>query len=203
MASARVPANTQPKLVRYSRVAQWEPYLAQLQLAAHHCGWSEGVTATHLALALEGPALQILLDLDATDQGDLKALTTALAGWFGQRRSTQASWKGGESWGTVAADVRFHTGQGYPSFGAAEQEELALHAFLQALSLERLRQHVILATPHSLDEALKEVARVEDLLCLAPGQTARVRDADCYEEEEEVRWACSPPQQRRQRPPWL
>ncbi|KAJ8405519.1 hypothetical protein AAFF_G00319920 [Aldrovandia affinis] len=65
MASASMPANTQPKLARYSGAAQWEPYLAQLQLAACHCGWSEGVTVTHLALALEGPALQILLDVDA------------------------------------------------------------------------------------------------------------------------------------------
>ncbi|KAJ8416854.1 hypothetical protein AAFF_G00327320 [Aldrovandia affinis] len=42
-----------------------------------------------------------------------------------------------------------------------------------------------------------------DILCLAPGQRARprVREADCYEEEEEVRWARSPPQQRQQRPP--
>ncbi|KAJ8392692.1 hypothetical protein AAFF_G00073660 [Aldrovandia affinis] len=100
----------------------------------------------------------------------------------------------------MAADVRLHTRQGYPSFGAAEQKELALHAFLQALTPERLRQHVILATPRSLDEALKEAESAEDVLCLAPGQTARPREVDCYEEEE-VRWARSPPQQRRQRPP--
>ncbi|KAJ8392691.1 hypothetical protein AAFF_G00073650 [Aldrovandia affinis] len=81
-AMASVPANTQPKLARYSGAAQWEPYLAQLQLAARHCGWSEGVTASHLALALEGPALQMLLDLDAADQGNLKALTMALARRF-------------------------------------------------------------------------------------------------------------------------
>ncbi|KAJ8416186.1 hypothetical protein AAFF_G00382080 [Aldrovandia affinis] len=104
----------------------------------------------------------------------------ALARRFGQRRSTQASRErltnhrreGGERWGTVAADVQFHTGQGYQSFGAAEQEELALHAFLQALTPERLHQHVIMATPRSLDEALKEAERAEDVLCLAPSQTA-------------------------------
>ncbi|KAJ8384817.1 hypothetical protein AAFF_G00198040 [Aldrovandia affinis] len=50
MASTSVPANTQPNLARYSGAAQWEPYLAQLQLAARHCGWSKGVMATHLAL---------------------------------------------------------------------------------------------------------------------------------------------------------
>ncbi|KAJ8412040.1 hypothetical protein AAFF_G00143070 [Aldrovandia affinis] len=79
-----------------------------------------------------------------------------------------------------------------------EREELALHAFLQTLTPERLRQYVVLATPRSLDEALKEAERAEDVFCQAPGQTARprVREVDCYEEEEEeVR------QQRRQRPP--
>ncbi|KAJ8404005.1 hypothetical protein AAFF_G00343550 [Aldrovandia affinis] len=69
-----------------------------------------------------------------------------------------------------------------------------------ALTPEQLCQHVILATPRSLEEALKEAERAEEVLCPAPGQTTHpsVREADCYEE---VRWARSPPQQRRQRPP--
>ncbi|KAJ8403269.1 hypothetical protein AAFF_G00354860 [Aldrovandia affinis] len=42
MASTSVPANTQLKLPRYSGAVQWEPYLAQLQLVARHCGWFTG-----------------------------------------------------------------------------------------------------------------------------------------------------------------
>ncbi|KAJ8384860.1 hypothetical protein AAFF_G00197700 [Aldrovandia affinis] len=106
---------------------------------------------------------------------------------------------------SASSDQPRRAGRGSPTAaakeeraGAAEQQELALHALLQALTPEQLRQHVILATPRSLDEALKEAERAVDVLCLAPGQTARVREADCFEEEEEVR---SPPQQRRQRPP--
>ncbi|KAG5833838.1 hypothetical protein ANANG_G00280140 [Anguilla anguilla] len=154
---------------------------SQLQLAARHCGWSESQTATHLALALEGPALQVLLDLDAAEQGDLKALTMALARHFGQRRSMQSSREklnsrrreGKESWGTVAADVRLHIRQGYPSLDSAGQDELALYAFLQTLSSERLRQHIILTMPCSLDDA----ERAEDVLCLAPGQTTQPASA--------------------------
>ncbi|KAJ8408660.1 hypothetical protein AAFF_G00252950 [Aldrovandia affinis] len=76
--------------------------------------------------------------------------------------------------------------------------ETATSAELQgpaALTQERLRQHVILATPRSLDEALKEARKRRT------STSASVREADCYEEEEEVCWARSPPQQRRQRPP--
>ncbi len=43
------------KLPRYSGLTPLEPYLAQVDLAALHDGWSREETATHLALALEGP----------------------------------------------------------------------------------------------------------------------------------------------------
>ncbi|XP_064179522.1 uncharacterized protein LOC135248629 [Anguilla rostrata] len=68
--------------------------------------------------------------------------------------------------GTVAADVA--TRRGYPQFGAAEQEELALHTFLRTLTAERLRQHVRLTTPRSLNGALLEAERTENILVEQP-----------------------------------
>lgn len=44
------------KLLRYSRLTHLEPYLAQVDLAALHDGWSYE-TEIHLALALEWSAL--------------------------------------------------------------------------------------------------------------------------------------------------
>jgi len=55
-----------------------EPYRSQFQLAAWHCGWSDDETATHLALVLEGKALQVLLNLAPTEQRNLQAPTTTL-----------------------------------------------------------------------------------------------------------------------------
>ncbi|KAJ8351940.1 hypothetical protein SKAU_G00234160 [Synaphobranchus kaupii] len=54
-----------------------ESYLAQLELAAQS-GWTPEQTAGHLALALEGPALEAILDLPPTERQNLQALTAAL-----------------------------------------------------------------------------------------------------------------------------
>lgn len=69
-----------------------------------------------------------------------------------------------ETLGTFAADVRFDAQRGYPQFPTAALDELALHAFLQGLTPERLRQHVRLSRPHSLTEALQEAERTERIL---------------------------------------
>ncbi|KAG9331908.1 hypothetical protein JZ751_016596, partial [Albula glossodonta] len=53
-----------PKLLRYSGAESPEPYLAQVELAARHNRWSTEETAVHLALALEGRAVQ--RDIDRT-----------------------------------------------------------------------------------------------------------------------------------------
>ncbi|CAL8268904.1 unnamed protein product [Boreogadus saida] len=47
---------------------QLEPYLAQFRLAAWHNGWCTEEAVVHLALAFEGTAAWVLLDLDQADQ---------------------------------------------------------------------------------------------------------------------------------------
>ena len=140
------------KLPRFNSMSPWEPYLAQLRLAAQHCSWDKKEAATRLALDLEAPTPQTLQDLDPADQGKLGMLTTALQCWFGQRQSARQKLAQrycqppGEGCVAVAADLRLHTHQGYPSFKATEQDELALHYFLQGLQPEKLQYHV---RPHS------------------------------------------------------
>ncbi len=82
------------KLPRYSGLTPLEPYLAQVDLAALHDGWRREETATHLALALEGPALQVLIDLSPEERRDLQALTAALNRRFGQGTSAEQSREG-------------------------------------------------------------------------------------------------------------
>ena len=190
-----------------------KPFLSQVRLATWHSGWGDEEAAVHLALALEGKALQVLLDLAPAEQRDLQALTTALERRFGQRLFTEQSREQlanrrrqeGESLGTFAADVRLHTQQGYPQFNAAAQEELALHAFLQGLMPERLRLHVRLARPMTLNEAICEAEQAEVILSARPAQQKtstfqpHIRMADCEEEAEEVCLARPPPP--RHRPP--
>ena len=85
---ARLAAVDRPQVARlpkYSGATQLEPYLAQFRIAALHYGWGADESATQLALALEGTAVQVLLDLAPAAQRDLQALTRALERRFGQR----------------------------------------------------------------------------------------------------------------------
>lgn len=158
------PAQVNVKLPRYDGSVPFEPYFAQVHLAAWRAGWSKEDSAAQLALALEGPALQVLLDLTPAEQRDYDILTGALEQRFGVRQTAEQRReqlvgrrrKEGESLGALAADVRFYVQRGYLHCAAAAQEELALHAFLQALLPEKLRQHVRLSSPRTLTQALEE-----------------------------------------------
>ncbi|KAK2889746.1 hypothetical protein Q8A73_018046 [Channa argus] len=134
---------TAVKLPRYSGLTPLEPYLAQ-----------------------------VLADLLPEDRRELQAITAALQRRFGQRTSIEQSREqlagryrhDGESLGAFAADVQLYTQRGYPTFPVAAREELSLHSFLRGLAPERLRQHVRLSTPRSLEEALREAKRAEEVL---------------------------------------
>ncbi|CAL8363517.1 unnamed protein product [Boreogadus saida] len=84
--SAAVGHHLVARLPKFSGATPLEPYLAQLRIAARYYGWGVEESAAQLALALEGTALQVLLDLAPADQRDLQALTLALERRFGQRR---------------------------------------------------------------------------------------------------------------------
>lgn len=209
-----VMPTTPVKVPKYNGLTPLEPYLSQVRLAARHSGWSEEETATHLALALEGDALQILLDLAPAEQHELQALTAALERRFGQRHSTDQSReqltnrsrRPGESLGTFAADVLLYARRGYPEFPAAAREELSLHAFLRGLFPERLRQHVRLAMPQTLREALLEAERAEPVLTSRPNQQVpppnypQIRAADCDGEGEVAEVSQLQPSVPRRRP---
>lgn len=212
-----IKPRTSVKLPKYDGTTQLEPYLSQVHLAAQHSGWDSEEAATHLALALEGKAVQVLRDLAPAEQGDLQALKMALKRRFGQRllvdqsREELASRRrqGEESLGTFAADVQLHARLGYPHFQAAAQEELALHAFLRGLAPEQLRQHVALIRPQTLGDALHEAERAEGVLTAWPSQKrtlhqqpcVRLTDYDEEEEAEEVRQVRPPPQRMQPWPP--
>ncbi|KAK2918386.1 hypothetical protein Q8A73_002757 [Channa argus] len=115
------------------------------------------------------------------DRRELQAITAALQWRFGQRTSVEQSREqlasryrhDGESLGAFVADVQLFTQRGYPTFPVAAREELSLHSFLRGLAPERLRQHVRLSTPRSLEEALREAECAEEVLGAgsAPGRS--------------------------------
>ena len=85
-----------------------------------------------------------------SEPGSFEGLTATLERRFGQRLSTEETWeqltncyhREGERLGTLAAHMHLHKQCGYPLFRPADQEDLALYAFLRVLSQEHLQQHV-------------------------------------------------------------
>ena len=182
------------KLPRYAGITALEPYLAQVGLAAANNQWNNQATAAHVALALEGKAQQVLLDLTPTERLDYAILAAALERRFGKRVSkdnmrdqlTRRRRQEGETLGTYAADVRFYACRGYPTFEEAALEELALGAFIHGLTPERLKEHLRIMAPSSLNAALDEAERVEAVMtpCKRPGP--QVCRADVSDEEGNV-----------------
>ncbi|KAJ8341695.1 hypothetical protein SKAU_G00339860 [Synaphobranchus kaupii] len=71
--------------------------------------------------------------------------------------------------GTGAVDLRADPQEGEEGQG---YDQLALHAFLRALTPERLRDHVSLAQPGSISEALIKTTRAEDTLAIRLGKAS-------------------------------
>lgn len=176
------PRKANMKLPKYNGDGLLETYLVQVQLAADFNGWSSEETGVQVALALEGKALQTLMDLRPGQHASWPAIKDALQRRFGQRifrddareRLASRYRKEGESLGAFAADLRLYARRGYATFADAEQEELALQAFMRGLRPERLREHIRLHFPSSLIGALDEAERVEHVLCATKHQARQV-----------------------------
>ncbi|CAL8370365.1 unnamed protein product [Boreogadus saida] len=182
------------KLPRYADITALEPYLAQVGLAAANDQWNNQASAAHVALAPEGEAQQVLLDLTPTERLDYAILAAVLERRFGKRVSkdnmqdqlTRRRRQEGETLGTYAADVRFYARRGYPTFEEAALEELALGAFIHGLTPERLKEPLRIMAPTSLNAALDEAERVEAVMIPFKRPGPQVCRADVSDEEGNV-----------------
>ena len=155
--------------------------------------WDAAETAAHIVLALEGNALQVLMDVAPEELSDYSSLTLALKRRFGKRTSTdqlrdQLAHRrraDGEALGAYAADVRYYTEQGYPTFDPSACDELALSAFIRGLTPEKLREHLRLRSPTTLQVALEEAERVETVLSPRQQLRPQVRQAEISDDDEE------------------
>ncbi|KAL7841345.1 hypothetical protein SRHO_G00250360 [Serrasalmus rhombeus] len=181
-------------LPRYNSEAACESYEAQLGVVARHYGWSPVTIAARLCLALEGKALQALVDLPVEEHGNLEALKATLRQRFGRvptvqvlRQQLRERRRGkGERLGVLAAELRTLVRQAYPDFAASVWDELALHAFFNVLAPSSLQRHVRLSKVTSLSQVVEEAERAELILkdvqqeprVEAPSNAGAVRNAD-------------------------
>lgn len=160
------------KAGRYDGRSPWEAYHVKFRMAALTNDWGPTEKAGQLAAALEGEALQVLLDLGPDEVAQYEVLTAALERRFGRvepavglrlqlANRTRAP---GEKLGVLAADVRYLARRGYPTFPPATQEDLAVEAFVRGLTPTALRQQVRFAAPTSLELAVAHAERVEAVL---------------------------------------
>ncbi|MGH0118987.1 UNVERIFIED_CONTAM: hypothetical protein FKN15_003536 [Acipenser sinensis] len=174
------------KAGRYDGTSPWEAYQAKFKMAALNNAWSPTQKAGQLAAALDGKALQVLLDLGPDELDSYDVIATALDRRFGRvepavgLRQRLATWiRGpGEKLGVLAADVLYLARRGYPNYPPATQGDLAMEAFVRGLTPNALRQQVRLAAPTSLELALAHAERVEAVLeegerDWAPGENQR------------------------------
>ncbi|MGH0123370.1 UNVERIFIED_CONTAM: hypothetical protein FKN15_028461 [Acipenser sinensis] len=160
------------KAGRYDGTSPWEAYQAKFKMAALNNAWSPTEKAGQLAAALDGKALQVLLDLGPDELDSYDVIATALDRRFGrvepavglrQRLATRIRGPG-EKLGVLAADVLYLARRGYPNYPPATQGDLAMEAFGRGLTPNALREQVRLAAPTSLELALAHAERVEAVL---------------------------------------
>ncbi|MGH0166133.1 UNVERIFIED_CONTAM: hypothetical protein FKN15_050592 [Acipenser sinensis] len=168
----QVAGRSTVKAGRYVGTLPWEAYQVKFKMAALNNAWSPTEKAGQLAAALDGKALQVLLDLGPDELVSCDLIATALDRRFGrvepavglrQRLATQIRGPG-EKLGVLAADVLYLVRQGYPDYLPAMQGDLAMEAFVRGLTPNALHQQVWLATPTSLELALAHAECVEAVL---------------------------------------
>ncbi|KAM9460739.1 uncharacterized protein Hap1MRO34_017195 isoform 2-T2 [Clarias gariepinus] len=167
-------------LLSYNGAVKPHAFIAQVELAADFAGWSPAETAVRVALSLEGEALRSLEDLRADERKDWAKLRESLHFRFGAGDRQEAACeelatrerRASEPLGAFAMDLRSLARRGYPEFGPVQQEELARRAFLRGIRPSRLREHIRLAAPSSLSEALREAEHAEPILAEHRGERA-------------------------------
>ncbi|KAL7868841.1 hypothetical protein SRHO_G00102250 [Serrasalmus rhombeus] len=156
----------------YNGDADWAAFEAQLEVVASCEGWSDAETAAQLCLALQGPALRVLVELPAECRRELAPLKRALMTRFGRQPDESAAKlllanrrrNRGERIGVLASEVALLVRLAYLSFPREAQQQLSLDHFVRALESGELQMHVRLANPITINAAVDEATRAEAIL---------------------------------------
>ncbi len=160
------------KLGRYDGRSSYEAFQKKFELVAEVNGWDEFESVGQLAAALDGYALQVLLDVQGSKVYSSQALHQALFRRFGdttpptalRQQFQEHTRQPKEPLGVFMADLRHLAQRSYPTFSEHVRDALILDAFIRGLTPDRLRQQVRIAQPASLDEALDQAQVIEGIL---------------------------------------
>lgn len=149
--------------------SSWSTYRKQFEIAALANNWNNGDKCFALTMALRGPAAELLQTVDVTNKLDYNALVQALEKRFGDSHMQQVfkvqlstrTQKRGESLQQLQADIHKLAHLSYPTVGSEIVEELALDAFVRAISDSKLQSAVRMAGKRTLTEALAFALEME------------------------------------------
>jgi hypothetical protein len=155
------------KLGMYNGTTCLETFLAKFDNCAHYYEWSAVDQQFYLKAALEGPAGQLLWDLDRDASIlHIKKLLRCRFGSDNQAERFRAELrsrkrKAGESLQSLYQDVCRLMALAYPGPTSDLSEIVGRDAFLEALNNQTLRVRVLEREPRTLDQALNAAVRLE------------------------------------------
>jgi len=149
--------------------------LSKLQNCSDYYNWTDRERICHLKAALEGPAAQILWQIEgnATEKQIIELLRNRFGDLSQQERFRAQLYarkcKKGESAQSLCFDIRRLLALGFPGESGKMAEIVGRDCFLNSLDNPQLRLKILELQPANLDEALNHVCRLEAYESLLPG----------------------------------
>ena len=150
---------------KYDGSTDFNTYLLQFQVLAHEQRWTEDRKGVMLISRLKGRALEIAAQGDNLTFSELVSRLRSHFSpdheeMFAQQLQTLRK-TSSQTWEDLAFEVRNLTRKGYRRANEITQERLAVHAFINAITEDDLRQRVRDSHPFSVEMALSRVRQVE------------------------------------------
>ena len=170
---------------KFDGSTDWEDYEIHFLTCSQLGKWDDKTKANMLAVSLQKTARTFYAGLSPQDRQSYSKIRTAFVGRFGSEKQKEQNKaklsmykrKSGESASAVGDEIRRLTQRGYSNFNPEMQEQLALDAFKNAISLE-MKIKCIDRGCTTLEEAVNTVEHYEALFRAEKERKYPVRTMD-------------------------
>ena len=147
----------------------WQDYITHFEICAEINEWSDVQRATHLAVSLQGPALELLCDMPREMRHSYIQLTQHLSAWFGSQGKTdlfRTQLKSRvrrfcESLPELSQAITRLVLRAYPQATVELREIMAMDYFIDALQDGDIRLRLKQGKPTSVTEAVNMAIELE------------------------------------------
>ena len=147
----------------------WQDYITHFELCAEINEWSDVQKATHLAVSLQGPALELQCDMPREMRHSYVQLTQHLSARFGSQGRTDLFRtqlksrvrRSGESLPELSQAIKRLVLRAYPQATVELREIMAMDYFIDALQDGHIRLRLKQGKPTSITEAVNMAIELE------------------------------------------